>query len=1358
MESWIEEYMKLLAKHEGTRGARAIEGGGYTRGYGLTDLAQSFMQTRGAKADEMSDKELAKEYVLWNAEQIKSKYDNYEQWPDSVKMAAVDLQYNGGDVTRFKNFDTALREGRWQDALGETLDVVGANDPETGKRGALRGLGNRRFDIYNIVADDVGFEKIQSLEVIQDGDSSIFSYTLEGGSTIDKAISVPIHTASGAYDSVKKKTLELDIPLPEEGSFQALFPQPSLEGTQDIEIPSLESGQEWEQFFEEENNSIKATDSFSVPSDFNPSADLLKRSQDLDLFNFKDEQPTIEPDQTPDKIVEDPNFDFNRRRMRYGELQRSRIGDDQYDYDMFTPNTSEVAFAAMRQYNLMPALYRLGKDMFDPNRRPQEGYSAFKDRKLKKIVGEEGLFFFRHSQSHYESMQKLERMESDMRDAEMVQRSRSGTGLSVGAAVLDPSFFLPFTGARGVSRMHRFSKGFIANYAATGAVQAVIEAKNESRDAQIAFLGVMGAAVLGGAMSAGLGKGFTAQQLAEYKIGQENLRVNLLKQPSRYSAKELKELKQIASAGSAISPELARTNAYRMLEQEGLEATGIGIERLGWNPTIRMFKSANPIVRELAPELVDVGGLMQKKVRQGTEMKQSVETTFRTTYYPSVLEAVRVADTAYLRYRNRAVPTGEVGRAFEMMKVRGSDLFKRNDGTLTEVEFRNRVGYAMRRGDVDNYGDAASDYVTQAAQGYRKVFNKVKDEANSVRLFEREMSRELAIARRAGDAGRIRKLEDDIARLREHGVTTNTAISYVPRIYRIDKIEQNVPRFLNIVKRHLMSTNRAMSGTEADRIAAEILDTVTRRKPFIDYESATDALDWLKAPSGAQARSLNIPDEVLEEFLESDIEALMRTHVKTMGMDIELTRKFGDSSLEDVIGQVEREYQRLISETQDFKRRSQLAEGLENDIRDIRGLRDRLRGTYGASKDPHQLSSRFVRVMKSFNVLTSMGSAVVSSVPDIARVAMVEGFLNAYGRGFMSYFDESAKIVRQMSKPELEKAAIGVDAALGLRAHAMSDMGDLFGNRYTIERALNDATGMFFFMNGLNIWNQVLKEMAGNVTMLRMTESIMASGGWTSLTRVQKEKLLKNGIGRQDYDIMRMNITNHGEQVRGEWLPNTDGWTNATQRLKFRNALNQNVERIIVTPGAGDRALWTSTEFGSLLTQFKSYGQGAMVRMLTSGLQEKDAAFWQGAFMIVGLAGIVNEIKRKQYGMDSYESFDQKLINAIDRSGLLGWFTDANNGLEKLSDYQLGMRPLLTDQASYPVHTTAKAGAVLGPAASTSLNSLSVFSDMLTGNVTRDTAQDLRFIFPTGNLFYLDPVMDGVFGEGRTVSNVNRQQ
>ena len=583
------------------------------------------------------------------------------------------------------------------------------------------------------------------------------------------------------------------------------------------------------------------------------------------------------------------------------------------------------------------------------------------------------------------------------------------------------------------------------------------------------------------------------------------------------------------------------------------------------------------------------------------------------------------------------------------------------------------------------------------------------------------------------------------------GVNINTAQSYLPRIWRMDKIDANTPRFLEITRTWLRSQGESV--VDAERISLEILDSITRRRPYIDLEGGADYFDFIKSPSGAQKRTFDIPDELVEEFLERDVEAIVRHHTQTMGMDIELARKYGSFDLKSQLDEISGEYDRLIRETTDLDKRAKLAKDKERDINDLLGLRDRLRGTYGASKDPHTLASRALRIAKSFNVLTGMGSAMISSVPDIARLVMVEGLSNAYHRGFKTLFDEQAFLIRQMGKPELDKAAVSIDAVLGMRSRALSDMGDLFGSRYQVERSLNSASGMFMFINGMNIWNQVLKEMSGNMTMLRMTESIMKRGGWSSLSRIEKEKLLKNGIGQNDYVIMRREIRRNGEQRGNEWLPNTDGWSDSAQRLKFRNALNQNVERTIITPGAGDRALWTSTEFGSLMTQFKSYGQASMVRMLTAGLQEKDAAFWQGSFLIVGLAAMVNEVKRAQYGIESNETADQKLLNAIDRSGVLGWFMDVNNSIEKVSDYKLGMRPFLTDQNSYPVHSNAKISSIFGPSASAMLNAGEVLGDVLGNEVDSQTSKNLRFIFPAGNLFYLDPVLDGVFGEG----NVNRQ-
>ena len=995
----------------------------------------------------------------------------------------------------------------------------------------------------------------------------------------------------------------------------------------------------------------------------------------------------------------------------------------------FTNDSNQIWGAAMRTHNPVLALRDYVSDLMFEDIEDEEGYDVFQD----PIVQDRPELLWRamHSGSSARTAKIAEQLDIERRDAEILAGADSFAE-ELGSALLTPSTFAPmasFNLMKTASVPKRFVGGAAFSFATVFPEQMALNAAREDRTITDSVLALTLATTIGGAANTVFGP-TVAKSISKRSAAKT----------AAYEARETEGVYE--SMGAAANPTRARETAYATIERDAAKETGVKLEKLGFNPVFRMLKSNNPIVRGLAAEMVDMGGIMTKRVDEELAMSQSVETTFRTRYLSELLDAVRASDEAYLSYRGKVASDSDIVRSFQIIGSQIKDKFKSNKQYMSEVDFRVRIGKAMRRGDVDEVGDAASPFVSQAASKARRHFEFIKKQAEDVRLFEAEIQKALDKAKASGDTAMIKNLTRQLEKVRSEGVSVNTAVSYLPRIYRIDRIMRDPQRFVGIIRSWAVST-KGMTNQEAQKFADEVFDSVTRSRPYIGLEA--NDLDELMSPASVKARTLEIPDELIEEFLESDIEVLLRHHTRTMGMDIEIARRFGSIDMKNVIDDVVDEYGRLIDETTDLEKKQALRKGLEDDLRDIRGLRDRLRGTYGASKDPHAMSSRFVRTMKSFNVLVGMGGAMVSSIPDVARVVMVEGFEAAYGKGLKIHFAKQSKAINKLSKSELRKSAVAADAVLGLRAHAFADLGDVFGNRFAVERVLNASTGAMFVLNGLNIWNQALKEFAGNVTMLRMTEAIMKP--WNKLSKADKEKLLKNGIGQQEHMRMAQQIKNHGEQIDGEWMPNTEAWQDPTMRLSFRNALNQNVERIIITPGAGDRALWTSTEFGSLITQFKSYGQAATVRMLASGLQERDGAFWQGAFLLVGLGAMVNEMKRAQYGLDRKETFDEKLINAIDRSGITGFFMDVNNAVEKLSNNRLGLRPATVDERRFQMPTGAKLSATLGPTAGNIANAASIMTDVITGQADQKTADSLRFLTPFGNHPVADPFFDWAYGK-----------
>ncbi|WP_445498055.1 hypothetical protein, partial [Pseudomonas aeruginosa] len=73
-----------------------------------------------------------------------------------------------------------------------------------------------------------------------------------------------------------------------------------------------------------------------------------------------------------------------------------------------------------------------------------------------------------------------------------------------------------------------------------------------------------------------------------------------------------------------------------------------------------------------------------------------------------------------------------------------------------------------------------------------------------------------------------------------------------------------------------------------------------------------------------KSRSLLIPDERIEDFLESDINHVMESYLRQVGPEIELTAQFGSKDMGEQIRQVSEEYTQLIKDAKTPKERAKL--------------------------------------------------------------------------------------------------------------------------------------------------------------------------------------------------------------------------------------------------------------------------------------------------------------------------------------------------------------------------------------------------------------------------------------------------
>lgn len=616
--------------------------------------------------------------------------------------------------------------------------------------------------------------------------------------------------------------------------------------------------------------------------------------------------------------------------------------------------------------------------------------------------------------------------------------------------------------------------------------------------------------------------------------------------------------------------------------------------------------------------------------------------------------------------------------------------YKAAGGDLSFSQFREEVGNAMRSGDVH-----ANPVVQEAAQAMRTVVNRVKVAQQKLGLLPPD---------------------DELKAIGQE--------SYFPRVYKVGKIANERDKFRDMLVDWWSRGEKTMSREEAEIAADTTINRITGAKIPQDFANVF----MVKAAGSTRARTLSVPDRLMKDYLESDANYVLQRHIREASAEVELTRAFGNKSLEKQLKDIQDEYDALMRERP--AEQAKLAKARENDIRDITALRDRLAGTYRMPDDPSSFFVRAGAFLRSANFVTKLGGMTVSAIPDLARGVMVNGFRNTM-RGYSSLITRSPAF--KASRAEQLKMAVGLETILHTRARTMGDLVDSSARTTAVEAGMERVTDAFGKLTMMGHFDDMNKSVNGMIT----SDGIL-SGAFAG------RRLAKLGINDNMAARIRSEFEKHGEVIDGWHIGNFEKWDDQHVAGVFQSAVLKDVNNTVITPGIGDTPLWASTPLGKTIFQFKSFATASYNRATLGGLQEGTGQFYYGTAFQIALGALTYALKQAANGKEVDWTPQKLVIEGIDRSGILGPLMEYNNMAEKATGGMIGLGALLGTGTQSRYASRGFIGSALGPTFGLLDTITDVTAGVLNGDAGDRVLHNVRTLLPGNNLFWIAPLINQV--------------
>ncbi len=696
-----------------------------------------------------------------------------------------------------------------------------------------------------------------------------------------------------------------------------------------------------------------------------------------------------------------------------------------------------------------------------------------------------------------------------------------------------------------------------------------------------------------------------------------------------------------------------------------------------------------PLGRTLLSKSDTVRSIAQKMVDSGIALKNS--------YIPTSAESLIRLD--YARFDVAALKVRDLQRRFVERTGMASD------------EFSIQLINAMRRGDQSTHPE-----ITTAAGFLRKEMDSLWDRAFNAKLAGTGY---MAPDGQGGDVWTK--------------VTTTTAGSYMTRRYDLGVIRNDPEGFKRawadaLTEQRQREGVRPLTSSEMYEVTNDIYEKIIKL--------GDGDIHFTSGPSGSAmfSQRVDVKDDFLEDYLVKDWEQLFYGYAKGVSPRVRLSEAFDDNfDLKATLGAVRDEYSDKINAVDKqidsasnpkekaslVKQKTELTKELESHLRDLEIMRDRL---LNATQEVNWMNPEnrgllsALRAARSWNVVTSLSNIIISSIPDLARLITYHG-----GTKMAKAFVRSAftKNIMRSTIPndELARLASAMERANTYRLQHVTELED--GIVYTAaDKYAHKAADIAMTVTGSKHWNSTTKTIAGYLIGDKIGRALASD---------DRALLKQMGLTDDAIDVAQAEFKKNGSDDDGLINLGLDRWSDREVVENVEAFAIKEANRLIVTPSAGDKPIFMTTEMGRTIFQFMSFIVSATNKVMMPVAQERGIRPWAEISLSIGLGSAVYAIKEKIAGREPSDDPAVVLTAAINNTGLAGYAGQ----LAAIGGSIGGIEPMGNTSKYHTVNGVSK---YLGPSAGLVDNVLK----SINSNTSADArAKAMRKLMPLQNHFIL---------------------